>query len=206
MSVYQLTRGSVSPSRAVRFGPFGEPIEETQCALAKWIMAVDAAGNVYQMPLQCGRTLSYEPEAERYELIQRKDHVEAGGLFLEQCPHAPRVTYGWSSGSFAAGPSVEPPPGVTACGGRVKPADWPEDVEFLGCEHMVVVVADRRAKSRARWDAQQRAATQMTPAAAAGLLSSIGQAISLGREVAAEATPTAPAPRARAPKLMPESE
>ncbi|MBA3391174.1 MAG: hypothetical protein H0T89_00955 [Deltaproteobacteria bacterium] len=205
--MYQLEQNSVSPSRVVRIGPLGEPIEETQIALAKWTWMVDSSGNTYQGHLQSGRTLSHEPEAERYELIQRKDHVEAGGLFLEQCPHAPRVTYGWSSGSFAAGPSVEPPPGVTACSGHVKPADHPDDVEFLGCDHMAVVVADRRAKSRARWEATQRAATQMTPAAAASLLGQIGQAISLGREVASEATPAAPAPRARAPKVgMPESE
>ncbi len=166
MSVYQLNPNTVSPARSAGRDKDGIPREETLCALAKWSWQVDADGNVYQGPLQSGRTLSHEPEAERYEQIQLKDHVEAGGLFLEECPHTSRYQH-WV-GQANEGRLVPLAAGETACNGTKVPADHPAGVEWMGCEHMTKTIKARRLRSRQKWEAQQTESVLLQQAKAMG--------------------------------------
>jgi hypothetical protein len=138
--VFQLHEGSVSPTRVVERDEDGFAREETICALAKHELFVDKSGNVCTVPLQTGRVLSQDSDAERYEMIMRRDQILGGSLPLSECPYT--AEYRKWTGTPTL---VKVPKGEQDCGGR------PE-----GCEHLHRIIESRREKSRKAFDAAQR--------------------------------------------------
>jgi hypothetical protein len=175
-NVYQLDPQSVSPYRLAGRDKDGVPREETICALAKSEYWVDKDGNTFQAPMQCGRVLSHEPEAERYEMIQKKDLIEGGALPLEMCPHTTQFAQ-WVS-ETGDGRLVPLPDGVenVNCRGKKRPADWPAGEDFFGCEHMEPIIKRRRATSRERWQKLQTINDSLTQEQVAQVASTIANA------------------------------
>lgn len=156
--VYQLTPGSVSPTRPAGRDANGIPREEVICVLAKHELFVDTSGNVCTVPLQCGRVFDASPEAERIEIMTRRDQIKAGCLPLNECPHTTKYVdwVGEADGGMLMPVHAEAPLSKP-CFGKKQPADQPAGVPFYGCEHMEAVIMRRRAVARTRHDALQTA-------------------------------------------------
>lgn len=155
---YALNEDSVSPTRNRRCAD-GVIREETICTLAKHARFVDPAGNVCTVPLRTGRVFSQEVEAVRYEQIVVADQIRAGSIPLEVCPHTMQYAH------LVRGPLVPNPENVIDCGG---------DVE--GCEHMRKVIEDRRAVTRAKWEAEQVTARNLSEVDAKAMMQGVVEA------------------------------
>lgn len=142
--IFALSNESVAPIRMVR-GPDGIPREETICTLAKSARFVDRDGNVCTVPLRTGRVMSNDVEAVRYEQVMLIDQLRGGSIPLEVCPHTMQFV------AFKPGQLVPNPNNVIDCGGH------PE-----GCQHMQAVIDERRAVSRAKWQADQRQVEELS--------------------------------------------
>ena len=181
--VYELNHNSVSPTRPAGRDKNGIPREEVVCALAKWERFVDTDGNVCDVPLQCGRVLSVEPEAERIEITTRRTQIAAGCLPLNECPHTTKyadwvLTPDEMAHELEEGEKLNPSRGMLVplpggeesapqCFGKAQPKDWPAGKPFFGCEHMEAVIKARRAACKDRNDAMQRQMQSVDPRAIA---------------------------------------
>lgn len=138
----------------------GVPIEETISSFAKAERFVDPAGNICMVPLQTGRVLSHEPEAEKYENYIRRDLITTGWLPMAECPH----TKDYRAITRRDEPLVPIPAGESACAGKEG-----------GCDHLWKLVEKRQAVSRKRWENQQFKKDSMTIEQALEMAERLGQ-------------------------------
>lgn len=162
---YQLTDASVSPSRLISIDDDGKEIEETICPLALSAKFVDRDGNICDVPLRTGRIFSMEPEAARYEQIVTFDQIRAGGLPLAACAFSNEYRH------IKGGPLIKPKKGEADCGGRPGATRLEET-----CEHMQAVIKERRARSRARTEAEDAKLKTMKPEDALAMIEQMGEA------------------------------
>ncbi len=150
---YQLTADSVSPTRIVGVDDAGMPIEETvPAAYSRWFVGLD--GCEKDEPMRTAAMFSMESEAERYEHSVTREIIAAGQMPLDACPYT--FEYKHIKGTSL----VKIPPGATDCGGTRQTDQWGKPIP---CEHMLGVMAERKARSRAKHDKIQAAALLMKP-------------------------------------------
>lgn len=152
--MYQLTDQTVSPARQAGRDENGFPREETVCPI-KHEKFVDTAGNICDVVLRTGRVADNDPASERYEMLQRRDQILAGCLPLAECPYTQE--YRKLTGAETLLGTL--PPNVKQCDGH------PD-----GCEHLKPVIDARRAKQRAKHDAETKHLRSMSAQDAEALL------------------------------------
>jgi hypothetical protein len=143
---YQLDPNTVSPTREARVDEAGIPVEETICAFSAHALFVDRAGNVCDVPLSNGRTASKTQAEENYKQLKISEQIASGALPLNYCPHTDAFTW------VKPGRLVPPAAGVKPC----PPKNGQADGEPDGCVHMKAIIEERRKRTRAAWEAQQK--------------------------------------------------
>ena len=159
--VYVLTDSSVSPTREVEVTEDGIIVEETIMALAKSAKFVDRAGNICDVALRTGRVLSEEPEAQRYEQYMVIELIRGGQLPLDACPFTQRFSF------IRPGPLVAKVDGKSGPDCNGKPG---------GCEHMLKVIAARRAATAEKAKREQVSQASMSEEQVKTMMTSMAQA------------------------------
>jgi hypothetical protein len=164
--VYQLTEGTVSPTRVAGRNKYGIPIEETIPQI-KSVKFVDLNGNVCDVAIRCSRVDDMSAASEKYEETMRKDQLKAGCLPLDECPLTQeyrRIT-GTDTLLGNYGPDL-PEEKSKACNGRPG-----------GCEHVLAARDERRRVCRERHDQEQALGKTIPVDVATDMVRALGEGL-----------------------------
>jgi hypothetical protein len=163
--VYQLTDGTVSPTRVAGRTKYGIPIEETIPQILS-VKFVDLNGNVCDVAIRCSRVDDRSDVSQKYEDTMRKDQLKAGCLPLDECPLTQEYRRITGTDTLLGNYGPDLPEGSKACDG--KPG---------GCEHLLPVIAERRRLCRERHDQEMALGKTIPVDVATDMVRALGEGL-----------------------------